>query len=164
MAYTSRMLVVARQTAGSDDLREALLRRAERGPVSITVLMPAPGLGLDGRSAAQPDLDAAVARLRDAGLDVNGVCGDHDPVDAVVEIAQPGRFDEVLVATLPDESSKWLRMDLPRRIGRVTDLPVTHVSARPPGHAEHRTGPPPQHEREPLGPLGVLAWSHPRQH
>jgi hypothetical protein len=162
MAYTSRMLVVTRQTAGSDDLRDALLHRAKRGPVAITMLMPAPELGLDGRAAGQKELDAAVARLREAGLDVNGVCGDHDPVEAVVEIAQPGRFDEVLVTTLPGESSKWLRMDLPHRIGRITDLPVTHVIARPPGYAEHRTGPPPHHEKEPLGPLGVLAWSHPR--
>jgi hypothetical protein len=43
----------------------------------------------------------------------------------------------------------------------MTDVPVTHVIARE-RRSEHRTGPPPHHEPSPLGPLGVLAWSHPR--
>ncbi len=157
MAYTSRILVVARQTAASDDLRDALLHRAERGPIAVTLLMPAEEVGLDGRRAMQDALDEAVGRLRDAGIDARGVSGDCDPVQAVLETHTPGRFDEVVVCTLPGASSKWLQMDLPHRVARICDLPVTHVVAHAP-HA-HRTGPPPHHEREPLGPLGVLAWS-----
>src|SRR4051794_2947313 len=101
MAYLSRILVVARQTAASDDLITALAERATRGPIRITLLMPAPAIGREGRDAGQPDLDAAVARMREAGLDVEGICGDHDPVDAVAEVWQPGAFDEVVVSTLP---------------------------------------------------------------
>jgi hypothetical protein len=38
-------------------------------------------------------------------------------------------FDEVIVSTLPKHLSKWLKLDLPSRVGRVTGLPTTHVSA-----------------------------------
>src|SRR4051794_30065553 len=93
--------------------------------------MPATGIGLTGREESRPALDAAVGKLRDAGLDVTGIVGDHDPMEAVHEVCPPGSFDEVVVAPLPGESSKWLRADLPQRIGRLCDLPVTHVVARP---------------------------------
>jgi hypothetical protein len=163
MAYTSRVLVVARQTAASDDLLDALRHRAERGPIAVTLLMPAPSIGFSGREEGQADLDAAVARLHEAGLEGEGICGDHDPIEAVAEIWQPGRFDEVIVATLPGQTSRWMRMDLPHRIGRMCDVPVMHVIARAPGGDEHPTGPPPKHEREPLGPLAVLTWTHPQR-
>ena len=162
MAYTSRVLVVARQTAASDDLRDALLRRAERGPIAITLLMPAPRIGFDGQEAAKPELEAALARLRDAGLDATGVVGDCNPLEAVAEVWSPGAFDEVVVSTLPGATSKWMVMDFPHRVGRMTDVPVAHVIARPPGYATPRVGPAPRHEREPLGPLAALAWPQPR--
>jgi hypothetical protein len=157
MAYTSRILVVARRTAASDDLRDALLDRAARGPLTVTLLMPAEEVGHDGRLAMRDALDEALGRLREAGLEADGLVGDCDPVQAVVDAHEPGRFDEVVVCTLPGASSKWLQIDLPHRIARICDLPVTHVVAHAP--RTHRTGPPPHHEREPLGPLGVLAWS-----
>ncbi|MEA2296021.1 MAG: hypothetical protein QOE86_3660 [Solirubrobacteraceae bacterium] len=162
MAYTSRVLVVARQTADSDDLRDALVHRAERGPISVTLLMPAPGIGLESRDGAKGDLDAAVAKLREAGLEADGMVGDHNPIEAVAEAWSPGAYDEVVVSTLPGATSKWMTMDFPHRVGRMCDVPVTHVVARPPGYMTPRVGPAPQHEREPLGPLAALSWSHPR--
>ena len=45
----------------------------------------------------------------------------------------------------------------PHRVARFTGVPVTHVVAddlRP----APATSPAPTHEREPLGPLSVLAW------
>ena len=162
MAYAARVLVIARQTADSDDLLEALRARAERGEAQFTLLLPATRIGIAGRDEARPLLDAALARLRKAGLDVQGKVGDPDPVDAAMEVATPGRFDEVIVATLPGATSKWLQVDVPHRVARLVDLPVTHVIARPPGHGEHRTSAAPQHEREPLGPLSVLTWGRAR--
>jgi hypothetical protein len=163
MAYTSRVLVVARQTAASDDLRDALLDRARRGPIAITLLMPAPSIGMDGREAARAALDVALEKLRAAGLDATGVVGDSDPVEAVLETWVPGRYDEVVVATLPGASSRWLEMDFPHRVGRICDVAVTHVVARDGARFRHRTGPPPQHEREPLGPLAPMAWAGPKR-
>ena len=95
-------------------------QRAQRGPIAITLLMPAPSIGMDGREAARAGLDAALEKLRAAGLDAEGVVGDSDPVEAVLETWVPGRFDEVVVATLPGASSRWLAMDLPHRV--VADL------------------------------------------
>ena len=160
----ARVLVIARQTADSDDLLEVLRARARagRGPVRFTLLLPATGPGMAGREEARPLLDAALARLREAGLEVDGSVGDPDPVDAVMEVATPGRYDEVVVATLPGATSRWLQVDVPHRIARLTDLPVTHVIARPAGYGQHRTTAAPHHEREPLGPLSVLSWGRPR--
>jgi hypothetical protein len=163
MAYTSRVLVVARETAASDDLRDALVHRAERGPISVTLLMPAPAIGLEARDGARGDLDAAVARLREAGLQADGMVGDHDPIEAVAEAWSPGAYDEVMVCTLPGATSKWMLMDFPHRVGRLCDVPVMHVIARPPGYHTPRVGPAPQHQREPLGPLAAMTWSQPRR-
>jgi GABA permease len=36
-------------------------------------------------------------------------------------------FDEIIVSTLPTHVSRWLHQDLPHRLERKTQLPVTHV-------------------------------------
>ena len=158
MPYTSRVLVVARQTAASDDVRDALVARAARGPIAVTLLMPATDIGLAARDADRPALDDAVQRLRDAGLEVQGIVGDHDPLDAVNEVWSPGAFDEIMVSTLPGATSKWMLQDFPHRVGKLCDVPVSHVIARPAGARGPRVGPAPRHEREPLGPLAPMAW------
>jgi hypothetical protein len=153
----AHVVVVATLTATSSDLLGALKARAERGPIDVTLLMPCQGPGLAGREAVRGRLDAALAAWREAGLEADGVAGDSDPIDAVAEIWDPMRHDEVIVSTLPGQSSKWIRSDLPHRVARLTGAPVTHVVALDmrPGPAH---GPPPEHEKSPLGPLGVLAW------
>ena len=153
----AHVLVVANQTASSKDLIEAIKARAERGPADFTLLMPGKGPGLAGRDAVRPSLDEALEAWRAAGVDAEGICGDANPYDAVAEVWDPRRHDEVIVSTLPGQSSKWIRSDLPQRIAKLTGAPVTHVVAtdmRPEPHL----GPPPEHESSPLGPLSVLAW------
>jgi hypothetical protein len=155
MAYTTHVLVVASVTATSEDLLEALQHRAEKGPVELTLLMPATAIGPEGRRQAEHDLQQALALWRERGLTVEGQVGDRDPIDAVHEMWQPGRFDEVIVSTLPGATSRWLTVDAPHRIARITDLPVTHVVSRPPGWNQPPSGPPPQRERN---PLAVFSW------
>jgi hypothetical protein len=58
------------------------------------------------------------------------VC-DRDPLVAVQEEWDPIRFDEVIVSTLPMNTSRWLRVDLPRRVANVTGVSVKHVVASP---------------------------------
>ena len=41
--------------------------------------------------------------------------------------------DAVIVSTLPAGVSRWLKMDLPSRIDRMTDAPVTTIEAEPVG-------------------------------
>jgi hypothetical protein len=161
MAYHAHVLVIASVTATSDDLLAALKARAERGPIDVTLLLPSSGPGLSGRETAQEQCQAALAKWREAGLEADSIVGSSDPIEAVHEAWNPGRFDEIIVSTLPGRSSRWLRLDYPHRVAAFTGAPVTHVVAmdmRPePAH-----GPPPEHERSPLGPLGVLAWGGPR--
>jgi hypothetical protein len=130
MAFRSRVLVVANRTADSEGLAEALRRRAESGNVTFTLLVPATREGRDANSgfaAAREQLRAGLERLRAAGLDVDGMVGDPDPVYAVHEMWNPGAFDEVIVSTLSRESSRWLEYDLPHRIAKLTDCQVDHV-------------------------------------
>jgi GABA permease len=155
----SHVLVVATVTAASDDLLAALQDRARKGPVDFTLVMPATGPGIAGRRDTEPRLQEALERWREAGLRAEGAAGNSDPIDAVTEVCQPGRFDEVIVSTLPGQSSRWLRWDLPYRIGALTDLPVTHVTAVSMVRPEPHAGPPPQREHSALGMLNVMAYS-----
>jgi hypothetical protein len=153
----ANVLVVASQTAGSQQLLDALTHRAERSPIKVTLVMPAQGPGLSGREAMREQLEAALAAMRTAGLEAEGVIGDTNPMDAVAEFFDPARHDEAVVCTLPGRSSKWLQHDFPHRVARFTGVPVTHVVAEDMRPAP-ATSPAPAHEREPLGPLSVLAW------
>jgi hypothetical protein len=153
----ANVLVVASQTAGSQHLLDALVHRAERSPIKVTLVMPAQGPGLSGREALREPLEQALAAMRAAGLEAEGSIGDNNPMDAVAEFFDPSRHDEVIVCTLPGRSSKWLQHDFPHRVARFTGLSVTHVVAddlRP----APVTSPAPAHEREPMGPLSVLSW------
>ena len=161
----AHVLVVATVTAASDDLLAALRERARRSgsvPVDFLLVMPASG---PDEAAEEPRLAEALERWRDAGLKAEGVIGDIDPVQAVAENWQPGRFDEVIVSTLPGQTSRWLRSDVPYRIGALTDLPVTHVVAISMVHPTPRGAPPKKREKVPLGLLNVMSYrgSHPQQ-
>src|SRR5688572_10771481 len=149
--------VLANVTAASGDLIGAIKRRAEKGPIDVTLLMPGQGPGLSGREAVRDRLDAALAAWRDAGIVAEGICGDANPMDAVAETWDPRRHDEVIVSTLPGQSSRWIQGDLPGRVARFTGAPVTHVVASDMRPEPHH-GPPPERDTSPLGPLGVLAW------
>ena len=109
--------------------------------------MPASG------AEARTRLDAALERMREAGLDnVEGRVGDPDPIVAVMDVWDPMKFDEIIVSTLPSDSSRWVGLDLPHRLEKLTSVPVRHVVSKPP-QAEAPTGPPPEHPQK----MGVLS-------
>ncbi len=132
------VLVVANRTAESEELLAALTERAAEGPCAFTLLVPATPHGVawaadmhSGGEEAEAHKDRAVERMRAAGLEVvEGKVGDPDPVAAVEDAVNFGSFDEAIVSTLPRHLSKWLKLDLPHRVERVTGLPVRHVEAR----------------------------------
>jgi hypothetical protein len=128
----ARVLVLANRTVDSPQLREALVARRERGPISVCLLVPAAWEVQDphgGVESARRRINAALTNMRDDGLDVQCKLGDPDPVSALREAWDPDRYDEVLVSTLPSRVSRWLQMDLPRRAAKITGVPVTHVEA-----------------------------------
>ena len=132
---TASVLVVANRTAESDELLAALRERAGQGPARFTLVVPATAHGVAwaadthaGEPEAEAHLRRALERMREAGLEADGKLGDPSPVAAVQDAVNFGSFDEVIVCTLPKHLSKWLRLDLPRRIERASGLPVRHVT------------------------------------
>jgi hypothetical protein len=131
----ARVLIVAHHTAAGSELRAVVARRASEGPCSFTLLVPSSPHGLHrvvdpedhGRAEAQRRLDAALPALSAAaGADVVGIVGSHDPLAAVEDALNLIGFDEVIVSMLPARVSRWLRLDLPRKV-RGLGVPVTEV-------------------------------------
>jgi hypothetical protein len=135
MAGKARVLVVANRTAECPELLEALRARAIQGPCEFTLLVPSTPHGIAwaadmhaGGSEAEGHREAFLEELRDEGLDVSAAkVGDPDPLAAVQDECNFNRYDEVIVSTLPLHVSKWLRIDLPRKVKAATGLPVRHV-------------------------------------
>ena len=149
MAWEFHVLVVANLTATSEELVTALRERAGRGACRFTLVMPRTGPDAEGR------LTKALDSMRGAGLDnVSGRIGDPDPVVAVMEIWDPMRFDEIVVSTLPTGASRWLGLDLPRRLERLTAVSIRHVVAEPKPEV-HWERPPEQERYGVLSPLAA---------
>jgi hypothetical protein len=152
----AHVIVLANRTAPAPELIEALVERSKRGPITATLIMPA-GPGAADRAAAKERMEEALAAWREAGIETcDGVVCDPAPLEALEEVWDPMRHDEVIVCTLPGRSSKWTSGGLPHAVRRFTGAPVTHVVTRDP--EPDPIGPPPEHEKAALGPLSVLAW------
>jgi hypothetical protein len=152
------VLVVANVTAASPELEAALLVVAGNRPTAFTLIVPATAAGGD-----QERLDAALAQLRAAGLEIDGHLADSDPICAISDAWDPRRYDEIVVSTLPMRVSKWLNAGFPKRVADLTGALVTHVVAEPARTATPSTPPPPR-EKHPLGPLSVLGWGGASDH
>ena len=139
MSPRARILVVANRTADSPELIAALRRRAARSPAALhpsrSGRSPRPGMGRrheGGRAGGSAPRRDRRRRMRAAGLDLEAtIVGDPDPIAAVGDALRAHRFDEVIVSTLPRGVSRWLRLSLPHRLRRMTDVPVLHVIAHP---------------------------------
>jgi GABA permease len=134
MSWTTKVLVIANRTVDSEEVREAIVSRAAAGPLQVTLVAPASDGGnsvRERRAATAQRLDRAVQRLREAGVAVDGIVGDADPIVAVQEAWDPRHFDEIIVATLPTGVSRWMAADLPRRVERFSGARVAHVVATP---------------------------------
>ena len=145
MAWEFHVLVVANVTATSDELLTALKEREKQGACRFTLLMPRSATGAAER------LEKALEAMRAVGLGkVDGRVGDPDPVVAAMEAWDPMTFDEIVVSTLPTGVSRWLGLDLPRRLEKLTGVTVRHVVAEP--QRDVRWERPPEHDH-----YGVLA-------
>ena len=134
-----RILVVANQTACGDELLEVVTARMAAGPCRFMLLVPATPPAEhatwtegEARTLARRRMEEALARFRAAGAETaDGVVGDANPVRAIDDVMLDETFDEIVLSTLPPGVSRWLRLDLPRRVEQRFALPVTTViSAR----------------------------------
>ena len=53
--------------------------------------------------------------------------GDPDPYTATLNALELFRVDDVVISTLPDERSGWMRSDLIERVSAPPPQPVEHV-------------------------------------
>jgi hypothetical protein len=134
----TRVLVVAARTAATPALIEAVRERAARGPCAFTLLVPNPTHGLhtvvdpedQGTGEAQSIIELAQPLLEDAaGASIDTMVGDPRPLDAIQDAINLHGFDEIILSTLPARVSKWLKLDLPSKVGGL-GLPLTTVTAR----------------------------------
>jgi hypothetical protein len=144
-----RYLIVANQTLGGDELMSEVRRRKAAGPSSFYVLVPntrpadlpvVPAFAGGAEAAAEEEhratltaqarLNQALTQISAEGVQAQGDLGDPDPMTAIEQVLQGERFDEIIISTLPTGISRWLGMDLPHRVQRRFDVPVTTVTAR----------------------------------
>ena len=149
-----RYLVVANHTLGGPELLDAIGDRMASGPAEFWVLVPATppahllndfnalscafpvdpdllpnaadiGTSDHSMTEAKSNLDAELDRLREIGATADGAVGDPDPMEAIEKTLAQQRFDEIILSTLPPGISRWLAWDLPHRVQRRTDVPLT---------------------------------------
>ena len=137
MSEPARVLVVAHQTAAFPGLIEAVRERAKRSPARFHLVVPRMARGMHkvvdpedtGADDAQVVLDHALPKLSEAaGHEITGHIGDAEPLMAIHDAINLGRYDELIISTLPIGISRWLKLDLISK-ARGLGLPVTHVEA-----------------------------------
>ncbi len=129
-------LVVAGRSADSPALAGALQIYAAAAPTRFTLLVPAVPRGFawaTDMSAGWPEAAVRAERARKRmgarGLDLEEtIVGDPDPIAAVGDTLHCRRFDELIVVTLPRGLSSWLKLGLPGRLRRITELPITRIT------------------------------------
>jgi len=131
---SKHILVVANQTIGGAKLLDLVKERANEPETSFTLVVPMtrPRSGYviydDAvRDSAQVRLDVTLSYLRGEEVVAGGELGDEDPYTATLDAIDEYKPDEVIISTLPQASSGWLRRDLIERIQDQTGVPVTHV-------------------------------------
>ncbi|MDE3069530.1 MAG: hypothetical protein KGJ43_02250, partial [Acidobacteriota bacterium] len=123
-------LVIANRTAGGQELIERLRTKAAADPerhVFIAVVPLESGTGAATRNA-HIRLAELLARLRESDLRAAGMIGDPDPYTAVMNALELFTVvDDIVISTLPDERSGWMRARLVERVRDHATQPVEHV-------------------------------------
>jgi GABA permease len=130
-----RVLVVANETVGGDELMEALGEIALEGKATFYVVSPALNSRLKtwvsdedpARAVAQQRLDATLERLASTGIEATGAIGDVDPLVAVEDAVRAFRPTEIVVSTHPEGRSNWLERGVVSALRDRYEAPVTHV-------------------------------------
>lgn len=162
----SGYVVVANRTLGGEELTRQLGERiASDKSARFRVVVPVapPSLGLfevggamggmpvvdlesreEAKRLAGARLDELLAWFRAVGVHADGALVTGDPVASIERAVSDTQASEVLISTLPAPLSKWLRLDLPQRLRRRVDVPLTVIESGTDslGEAEHRVDDP----------------------
>ncbi len=139
----TRYLVVAHETVTSPELLKQIraLREQEKDAefVLLVPATPVPHLLFrrgdehDAETTARKLAEQARALFAKKGLPLHDAkVGAPDPADAIDHEVKAGAgYTGFVISTLAAEKSRWLRMDLPRKVRAKYGLPVHHVVAAP---------------------------------
>lgn len=134
-----RVLVIANETVGREELISAIGTRALAEKTSFLVVAPALTTSVKAwandedpaRAAAQERLDAMLERLRGAGIDAEGRVGDSDPLVAIEDAVHTFRPDEIVISTHPPGHSGWHEKGIVESARARFDVPVSEVVVQP---------------------------------
>jgi len=127
------VLVLANETIAGGALLDRISERAEAGNrFFVVVPQSRPRHGniiYDDvvRDSAQVRVDLALEFIHDLGARGEGEVGDQDPFNAALDAVRAHPIDEIIVSTLPESTSSWVKRDLIERLEESTGLPVEHV-------------------------------------
>jgi hypothetical protein len=121
-------LVVAHKTSSGNELIDRLTAKAagEERHLFIAVVPQQDRSGSAHREA-RIRLGAMLERLDEAGLLSAGMIGDPDPYTAVMNALELFQVDDIVISTLPNARSGWMRSNLIERVRHATSAPVEHV-------------------------------------
>lgn len=121
-------LVVATQTVASAELLGRLKDRATEKPHRYTIISPKSGE--ISREEVCERLARTLAELYRNEIDATGQpMGGPDPFAAVQNAVTHYRIDDILIATLEGQSSKWLEDGLIDKVKEITEKPIEHIEA-----------------------------------
>jgi len=127
------VLILANETIAGRALLDRIRERSEEGARFFVVVpqsRPRHGNVIYDevvRDSAQVRVDLALEFIRDLGAVGEGEVGDADPFNAAMDAVRAQPIDEIVVSTLPETASGWLRRDLIERLQEATNVPVEHV-------------------------------------
>jgi hypothetical protein len=124
-------LVVANRTAGNEQLLARLKETHAAGDREdgFIVVVPLDNNERNPTAAARARLGNLLDRMRSEGLLVAGMIGDPDPYTATMNALQFYTVTGVIISTLPEERSGWLRQDLIARLRKASNIEIEHIVA-----------------------------------
>jgi GABA permease len=139
-AFAERVLVLANETVNGDELLDELRSIDRARKAQYFVCVPANPIDTGQAmhrgpvyiweattEAAQARLDRTLEVLRSEGLHADGALGNYKPLRALADAVAEFGPDRLVICTLPEERSAWLRYDVVDRAREAYDIPVTHV-------------------------------------
>ena len=126
-SYTSTLVLASRTLRGEQLLERLQAKAAQQGQHLFIIVVPQEDGSGDAPRRARARLADVLDRVHTAGLLASGMIGDPDPYTAALNALELFRVDDVLISTLPDERSGWMRAQLVERVRDASPVPVEHI-------------------------------------
>jgi len=139
-APAERVLVLANETVNGEELLDEIRAIDRAGNAEYYVCVPANPIDTGQAmhqgaafiwqattEAAQARLDRTMEILHAENLRADGSLGSYKPLKALADAVRDFKPDRIIICTLPEDRSAWLRYDVVDRARETYDVPITHV-------------------------------------